>query len=523
MDVRVTSRTAAENLAGTTSAQLASRMQITGRDLQKAVADLKAKVPGLTVTRSAVTGSVEVVRSSGTLTGPAPGQSGFDIVRSFLATNHALYGLSESDLAQLHFIGESISPGSGLRMVRVEQMVDGHPVFQSETRVTMDRDGRIVRTVGLMARDASASAAPLSGLISPEKALVSAMSSVKIALDESRMTRAQSLADSAKLEITAHNEAITGTVGSQLVYFPIAPGVLVPAWSQTAVTTGPGDWYTVVDARTGALLWRKNARESASAQDARFRIYVQADGITPADNPAPQSPDSVAPGAGTQFPEIPPTIVSMHSAMAAFGNVSQNGWIDDCPVGGCTANETQTLGNNVVACMDAVGGADANICDTSASFVLDGNGRPTGNPDANARNRDFLGTTPRDFETNFLPPPQGGNPEAGQTATGNGNNGTLPIDQFRRGVVTHLFYVVNWSHDRLYNLGFDEAAGNFQQTNFSAAWAWAATVSTRMPKIIQGLTMQIFPRYQMASLAVLKCSDFQMPPLIAMEISTRKY
>src|SRR5262249_6678266 len=32
---------------------------------------------------------------------------------------------------------------------------------------------------------------------------------------------------------------------------------------------------------------------------------------------------------------------------------------------------------------------------------------------------------------------------------------------------THLFYLANWYHDQLYALGFDEAAGNFQQTNFS--------------------------------------------------------
>ncbi len=161
----------------------------------------------------------------------------------------------------------------------------------------------------------------------------------------------------------------------------------------------------------------------------------------------------------------------MHTAMALFSNVSQNGWINDCPGGVCTANETQTIGNNVHAYLDRVGGAGAggaNQPDTAASSVLDGNGKPMGNPDANTRNRDFLGTTPRDFQTNFLPPPQGGNPEAGQTPTGNGNNGTLAVDQFRRGMITQLFYVSNWYHDRLFALGFDEAAGNFQQLNFSA-------------------------------------------------------
>src|SRR5262249_26590652 len=166
---------------------------------------------------------------------------------------------------------------------------------------------------------------------------------------------------------------------------------------------------------------------------------------------------------------IAPTIVSMLAVQDA--TASPNGWIDDCPGGGCTTNETQTIGNNVHAYMDAQGGANANLPDTNAAFMLDGNGKPIGNPDVNGRNRDFLGTTPRNFDGGFLPPPQGGNPEAGQTCTGNGTSGTATIDSFRRGVITHLFYATNWYHDQLYNLGFNEAAGNYQVNNFGRGGA----------------------------------------------------
>ena len=30
--------------------------------------------------------------------------------------------------------------------------------------------------------------------------------------------------------------------------------------------------------------------------------------------------------------------------------------------------------------------------------------------------------------------------------------------RFRRGSVTQIFYIANWYHDRLFNMGFDEAA-----------------------------------------------------------------
>ena len=126
---------------------------------------------------------------------------------------------------------------------------------------------------------------------------------------------------------------------------------------------------------------------------------------------------------------------------------SPDGWIPD---GGTT-----TTGNNVDAYLDT----DNN--NTPDAGLLDNNGRPVGNPDANGNNRDFLGAAPRDF--NYSPAPQGGNPDAGDEPMGTGATQIT----FRRGAVTQLFYIANWYHDRLFSLGFDEAAGNFQTTNFS--------------------------------------------------------
>ena len=59
-------------------------------------------------------------------------------------------------------------------------------------------------------------------------------------------------------------------------------------------------------------------------------------------------------------------------------------------------------------------------------------------------------------------PPLAGNPDAGDAPT---------TPQSQRGAVTNLFYISNWYHDQLYGFGFDEAAGNFQTTNFSGMGA----------------------------------------------------
>jgi hypothetical protein len=369
MDLRANGTSSLTNLPGVTAA-LAAKIQnarIThAQNMAKGIAQLKARVPGVDVTVSPITGAAEVLSAAGALTAAVPNRSGFDIVKDFLRANAALYGLANDDIANLRFIGESVSPGSGLRMVRAEQMVHGRPVFQSETRFIIDREGRLIRSVGLLVPDASAATAAPVNTGSAQNALVSAMASVNLVVDGGGMTLANTEPGGRKTEVVANHPQISRNVPSELVYFPIAPGVLVLAWSQVTMTSGEGDWYTLVDANTGTLLWRKNIRAHASAQEARFSVYVQADGKTPADSPAPLSPTTATPGSGLQ----PAGIARSNVNMSAVQNIaaSPNGWITD---GGTT-----TTGNNVDAYMDAQGGNNADIPDTSVFFRLDGNGRP---------------------------------------------------------------------------------------------------------------------------------------------------
>ncbi len=443
---RVLSRVSGVPLRGAPSpAQLTAQLE----GMRQGFVRLQAAAPGSTARFSPITAAPEIVSTQkGPLSAPAPGRSGIDIVRDFLRTNSSLYGLSLEQIDALHFIGESVSPKSGLRMVRVQQLANGVPVFQSETRFILDRQGRVWRSLGLLV-PAGASIPPLTPAVSASDALVEAMRTVGISVDAAGSRTEGTNPQGTRTEVVTSNEQIAGRVPSELVYFPAAPGQLVPAWRQITFTTGEGDWYTLVDAVTGTVLWRKNMREHVSTQEARFNVYVQADGVTPADNPAPHSPTTVTPGSGMQFPEIARTTVNMSVAQDIAA--SPNGWIDD---GGST-----TTGNNVDACVDRVNGlGETNVCDIG---TIDNNGRPVGNPDANTNNRDFLGTTPRDYS--YSPAPLAGNPNAGDTPTG---TGTVQVN-FRRGAATQLFYVSNWYHDELFQLGFDEAAGNFQLINFS--------------------------------------------------------
>src|SRR5215210_3635540 len=116
-------------LKGTlTGAQLAGQVKTMRRALER----LRKTAPGASARFSPITAAPEMVSGDrGPLSAPASGRPGIDIVRDFLRANSALYGLTGADVDALHFLGESVSPNSGLRMVRVEQRLNGLPVFQS--------------------------------------------------------------------------------------------------------------------------------------------------------------------------------------------------------------------------------------------------------------------------------------------------------------------------------------------------------------------------------------------------------
>ncbi len=141
---------------------------------------------------------------------------------------------------------------------------------------------------------------------------------------------------------------------------------------------------------------------TAYISDASYRVY-------PSDSPSPFSPGHPNPSAA-QPPTTNRTLVTLS---ALNTNASPSGWIND--------GDNETVGNNVDAHLDRNDDNDPDLP------------RPQGNP-----------TRVFDFALNLSQSP---------TAYGN-------------AAVVNLFYWNNFAHDKLYELGFTEAFGNFQQDNF---------------------------------------------------------
>lgn len=235
-------------------------------------------------------------RGSATLSDEAIG-------RGHLAQQFAL-----DDVETLVVLGDSPGGSSGLRLLRMQQQVHGLAVFGTEIRAVLDRDRRLWRILGNLVPGVSAALpADRARLLAPGAALAALLAADGVALAAADVVATEGEGGYLKLSAAA----VAGEASARLVWFASAPGRLRAAWSLVVPGAGEHDWYAVVDALDGKLLWRRNLREQASAHPARFAVYVQADGRTPADSPAPQSPSAALPGAGSQFPRIARSTVSM--------------------------------------------------------------------------------------------------------------------------------------------------------------------------------------------------------------------
>jgi hypothetical protein len=136
--------------------------------------------------------------------------------------------------------------------------------------------------------------------------------------------------------------------------------------------------------------------------DASYRVYT-------AQSPTPRQTGFSSP-ATNQPPEVARLLITTN---ALDTNASPNGWIDD--------GNNETRGNNVDAYVDR-----------------DGNDQPDGPRPSGSPFRIF------DFPLDLTQDPV----------------------TYTNASVVNAFYWNNWMHDRLYELGFTEAAGNFQVNNF---------------------------------------------------------
>jgi len=383
-----------------------------------------AKVEYTTDLRNAEVLSPDVYRSRfDWLTRPS-GAERADILRDFVKENGNLIGVTDLQADELVATADYTTPGSELGWARLEQRIDGVPVFRGEINAGFTKRGEMIRAINNIAPGIDASTVSKT-FNNPANAVTIAAAHIKHDLRPSDLARNDRISTDLRVVFGEGDWATT----AEKMYFPTELGVAVPAW-RVLIWQPVAAYNVMVDAQSGIVLWHKNISDDQT-QSATYQIYANPTSlINAADHAAALSPyggPSSNPSAGTQG------VLGTRSNVTLIGNeapntFNNNGWMTD--------GTNFTDGNSNEAGIDRVApnGVDAPMVGDTAC------------PGAGCRT----------FTSTWNPPP--GSPAPGDDPL---------TPQAQRGAVIQMFYVMNRYHDVLYRAGFTEAARNFQHVNFT--------------------------------------------------------
>jgi len=397
--------------AGDLHERNAALLQPGARELRTEAAErLRGAIPFLRIVDDPVFGTPRWVASTKQFLTPVARGGDFDAVevtRDFVAAHRDLFEIAPDELLHARRSRDYRTVHNGVRHLTFQQQIGGVDLFGAELRANVTRRGELVNVSSTMLPRPEGDFSPAPAEWSAAQAIRAAAGHIGARLSEDPSPATAIRGPSAFQAWRPSADFRAGVaVTTELVYFPVTREEIRSAWKVLLPEVGVGNTYEViVDATDGSCLWRRNQTQFlvGGTQDVTMRVYTL-------DSPAPGSPGNPTPN-GFQFPFATRQLLTITPASVPE---SPQGWIND--------GDNDTQGNNVDAHLD--------LDDNDQPDLP----RPTGAP---FRVFDFA-------QDNLLDP----------TA-------------WREAAVTNLFYYCNVYHDRLFALGFDEAAGNFQAINFS--------------------------------------------------------
>ena len=354
------------------------------------------------------------------LDGPLTGVRSGDpesVARSFLARRIGSFAVSEASTIELPLVSRYKSQAAGLTHLVFRPEHKGIPYFDSEIQVHLDSEGRIWRV-----NQSCPATRPLelTTPASPEASITSALALLAPETEPMNepLTEAMTKATlrvivpetGAARQAVFQADSLAEPIRTSLVWFP-SRETAVLAWQLYLYFGGDHAYLVVAGADRGEVLFSRNLTQASSPQGKVFG-----------------APDVAHPGEGGQsdepltgWPAVDGVCPSgIYPAQFRAGPLLNRCWVQ--------ANETQ--GNNVDACLDLNGN---NLCDGRAA----------------------------DSNSHFL-----------FTFTNSYDLANDPVTD-RAAALANAFYWTNALHDWLYGLGFDEAAGNFQNDNYGRGGAAA--------------------------------------------------
>jgi hypothetical protein len=366
-------------------------------------AKLRAVVPTVQISDSPQQGTPQTIQSlDQQLTGASPAAP-IDVVKGFVGAYTGLLEIDAREIDQARRTRD-YADHFGMHHFILQQQIRGVDLFDAEVRAHIAPDGSLINFGTRMLPRPEGDFVVQAPRLSDLDAIRFAANSAGVAYTQVITPATDQQGPS--LKRTWNNTGdfrADEPITTELVYFPMTRDDIRTAWSVVIPVKGVGHTYDIIiDASTGELL-RRQDRLVWDLSPMTFRVF-NSDGV------APGSPGTSTPN-GFQYPEVARTLLTVNTA--DISAIDPNGWI--------TTGVNDTQGNNV----------DAHL-------------------DLNADNAPDLprpnGGASRVFDFTF--------------------DSTLAPTSWRDFAVTELFWRGNWYHDRLWELGFTEGAGNFQIDNF---------------------------------------------------------
>ncbi|HKW28451.1 MAG TPA: M36 family metallopeptidase, partial [Verrucomicrobiae bacterium] len=395
-------------------------------DQHSVVEQLRARLPSAHVDFDPITGAPKIISagerfltgtnglgaaiSAGSYAGIAAGDPD-RVTKAFLRENHQLFGFGPEALDRARIARDFTTPYNGLRTVVWEEQVDGIRIFEAVLISHTTARGELVNLGSQFVGDAGKAAdrgTTNRAVVEAAPAITAPQAVALAAVNIGDDLKPEQAMPTATPEAGAEKKqkftapGLRGETEAKLIWLPMDGQTLRLCWDVILTSRTRDEMFRVLVDVQTGEVLLRHCLTDYLS-DASYRVFTS-------DSPSPFSP-----GYATPVTNQPPLVArSLVIFPALDTNASPAGWIND---GG-----NETLGNN----------ADAHA-DRNADDLPD-LPRPQGAP---FRVFDF----PMDLTS--------------QDPTNYGS-----------AAVVQLFYWNNFMHDKLYELGFTEAAGNFQSNNF---------------------------------------------------------
>lgn len=359
------------------------------------------------------------------LTGPNQGDP-LEIALAYLAKAGASLGLGEADLADLVVTDRYTSRHNGVTHVYLRQRYAGIQVYNANVNVNVAADGSIISLNQALVPSLSKAVNATAPKLSAVDAVHAAAGSLGLVLSEP-LEVLEALGGADQAVLLSDGGISLEQIPARLVYQPMADGAVRLAWNVSIYQLDALHWWDMrIDALDGRVL---DVIDLVISDSFDAPAHAPSGGASLAAHwkAAAAQPEV---GGGQYNVYAAPVESPSHGGRSVVSDpadalASPYGWHD---INGASGAEyTTTQGNNVHA-----------YTDTDNNNSPDSGSSPSGGA-----------SLIFDFPVDL---------------------GQAP-STYRPAAVTNLFYWNNLIHDVMYQYGFDEVSGNFQENNYGRGGA----------------------------------------------------